>query len=594
VSSSASSIRVVPAAAGAAVPGVGKYRYIAALAEGGMADVYLAVTRDAAKFEKLFVIKELRNSLAQDPTFVAMFMDEARLAARLNHPNVVQTYEVGTSGDRHFLAMEFLEGVSYAKLAGLRERLPPPLAFHLRILVDVLHGLHYAHDLRDFGGTPLHVVHRDVSPQNVMLTFTGQVKVLDFGIAKAALAVEKRPRDFKGKLEYMAPEQALVQDVDRRADLFAVGVMLWEAVARRRLYERGEDKYERLVSGQLPDILSVRPDTPRRLALICQRALARRPEDRYATALEMADDLEAWLQETTQLVGSRDLGSYLEEKFARTRAKLAEVVDGQLKLFRALPESPSEGFAISRIPVTEPPSPDFAERPPPSFVPPGSEHPTGSSAPRAWTGPPSSGRGMPPAPARPSRGSRVALAIAGLVGLSAVASVAVLVSQRRPPAAEAEATARDEARLAEALPGEASRGSGVPDEAERVPANDETSDQAALPAEIEYTISASPKGATIFVDGHREASNPAKGTRLRDGEVHVVRVEAEGHEPKEQELAFDRSFYLTLELRRVEASSAPETAPARAVRSRRPVRPRSPPSPPPRGGGGLDLENPYE
>src|SRR5262249_47481004 len=158
---------------------------------------------------------------------------------RLNHANVVQTLEVGTDQGVHFLAMEFLEGVSYVRMARLKDRLPTPLALHVRVLVEALRGLHYAHELRDFDGRPLGVVHRDVSPQNVMITFDGVVKVLDFGIAKAALAAEHRPEDFKGKLEYMSPEQALVSDVDRRADIYSLGVMLWEALARRRFYVSG-------------------------------------------------------------------------------------------------------------------------------------------------------------------------------------------------------------------------------------------------------------------------------------------------------------------------------------------------------------------
>src|SRR5262249_12498843 len=162
--------------------------------------------------------------------------------------------EVGTDSATglHFIAMEFLEGVAHVRFARMKERVPPPLAFHLRIIIDTLRGLHYAHDLRDFDGKPLNVVHRDVSPQNVMLTFAGGVKVLDFGIAKAALAAEKRPEDFKGKLEYMAPEQALLEDVDRRADIFSVGVMLFEALTRRRLYRKGEDKLKLLIEGRLP------------------------------------------------------------------------------------------------------------------------------------------------------------------------------------------------------------------------------------------------------------------------------------------------------------------------------------------------------
>jgi serine/threonine-protein kinase len=336
------------------VPGVGKYRYIAALADGGMANVFLAVTTGG--FEKLFVIKQLRAALAEDPTFVTMFMNEARLSARLNHPNVVQTYEVGSENGIHFLAMEFLEGVSYVRFARLRERIPPPVSFHVRILIEVLRGLHYAHELKDFGGAALNVVHRDVSPQNVMLTFTGGVKVLDFGIAKAALTQEQRPQEFKGKLEYMSPEQALLHPVDRRADVFSVGVMLWEAIARRRLYGKGEDKYLKLIAGELPNILEVRSDAPSRLAQICTRAMAHHPGSRYPTADAMADDLEEWLGDTTQHVTPRDVGVYVSEKFADTRRKLSEAIEAQLTAFRALPENGS--LPISRIPITEAP-PDF-------------------------------------------------------------------------------------------------------------------------------------------------------------------------------------------------------------------------------------------
>jgi serine/threonine-protein kinase len=335
------------------------------LAEGGMADVYLAVTQNAG-FEKLVVIKQLRESLAEDPTFVAMFMDEARLAARLNHPNVVQTLEVGTdvATGLHFIAMEFLEGVAYVRLARLKDRIPPPLAFHLRIIVDILRGLHYAHELCDFDGKPLSVVHRDVSPQNVMLTFAGMVKVLDFGIAKAELAVEQRPEDFKGKLEYMAPEQALRQPVDRRADIFSVGVMLFEALTRRRLYQKGDQKHELLVSGRLPGVLDVTPSAPKHLAAICAKAMAHDREDRYATADAMADELEDWLGNTTQHVSARDVGSFVAEKFAATRAKISAAIEAQLALFQSLKEVVPNTLPLSRLPVTDVPAADASDPPP--------------------------------------------------------------------------------------------------------------------------------------------------------------------------------------------------------------------------------------
>jgi serine/threonine-protein kinase len=548
------------------------------LAEGGMANVYLAVTKGQANFEKLVVIKELRDELASDPTFVAMFMDEARLAARLNHPNVVQTYEVGSDGDRHFIAMEHLEGVTYTRLARVRDRVPPPLAIHVRVLCDVLYGLHYAHELRDFDGKPLAVVHRDVSPQNVMLSFAGGVKVLDFGIAKAALAVEQRPDDFKGKLEYMAPEQALREEVDRRADVFSVGIMLWEAVARQRLYVRGEDKYARLVSGELPDVLAARPDAPRRLAQICARALARGREHRYPTAQDMALELEEWLDGTTQHVRARDVGAYVAEKFAATRAKLSAAIEAQLTLVRGLPaDGPESSIPLSRIPVTDVPPGDASEPPPPFEVPAAppmrafaktlplvdAPSPPGAPARSPSGAPPGAPAGSPwpssppPPPPSPSPSSSRASASASAVPTTAVAAAAsgapsdarratslfvlagigfagilvtggVLAMHRQSSRTASAATAAIPSAATPAAPG----APGI-----------------APVTEIDFTIRASPPGARILVDGQPEAGNPAVGRRPRDGAVHVVRVEAPGFEPREEQITFDRSLLVTMDLR---------------------------------------------
>jgi eukaryotic-like serine/threonine-protein kinase len=395
-SGSASSIRVVPAT-GPAVPGVGKYRYIATLDEGGMADVFLAVTKDTG-FEKIVVIKQLRDALAEDPTFVEMFMDEARLAARLNHPNVVQTLEVGSEQGLHFLAMEFLDGVSYVRFARLKERIPAPLALHVRVLAEALRGLHYAHELRDYDGRPLGVVHRDVSPQNVMITFDGVVKVLDFGIAKAALAVERRPEDFKGKLEYMAPEQALVDDVDRRADIYSVGVMLWEALARRRFYQPGEDKYQRLTEHDAPNVRDVVPGTPKQLARICMRALARERIERFASAQDMADELEEWLGGTGQHVSARDVGQFVAEKFEERRVRLASAIGEQLERFRSLGEQATAEVNVKHLLGTDRP-PKFDHK----TVPLGQlATPPPMPAPLSVTGapPPYAGGTMPLMPAR--------------------------------------------------------------------------------------------------------------------------------------------------------------------------------------------------
>lgn len=514
-----------------------------------MADVFLAVTQSAG-FEKLVVIKQLRESLAEDPSFVAMFMDEARLAARLNHPNVVQTLEVGTdeATGSHFIAMEFLEGVAHVRFARLKERVPPPLAFHLRILIDTLRGLHYAHELCDFDGKPLNVVHRDVSPQNVMLTFAGGVKVLDFGIAKAALAAEQRPEDFKGKLEYMAPEQAMLDDVDRRADIFSVGVMLWEALTRRRLYRKGEDKFRRLISGELPDVLTVAPTTPKRLAAICAKAMSYDRAERYATADEMADDLEEWLESTAQHVTARDVGSYIADKFASTRTKINAAIEAQLALFRSLSDNAPDTLPISRLPVTDLPPPDEG----PSSIPAGA-NPALPSTPNGWETSEgsmiaaSSPRITPP-PSSTRQSNSVLVSVVSLVGvamLGGIVAVAQSTGKRgdtlAKPSASASAPATTKAR----------------------PDGDES---------IELTIKASPKDARILVDGKPFGSNPVTETRPKDSRSHVIRIEANGYEPREETIAFDRSVLINIELRPLASSTSTPPETNRSGRSIRPPR----------------------
>jgi len=258
---------------------LGKYQLIAEIARGGMGVVYLALVQGPGGFHKLAVVKELKPELVEEPTFLTMFLDEARLAARLSHPNIVQTNEVGNDGDRYFLAMEYLDGRCLdhirrrAKAVG--QTLPP--AIDLRVLAEMLAGLDYAHRLADFDGTPLNIVHRDVSPQNVFVTFSGHVKLLDFGIAKAAdSSHDTRAGILKGKVAYMSPEQARGLKVDARADVFAAGVMLWEAVTGARLWGRqtDEEKLWSLVAGNLPRASSVNPSVPRELDEMCARTMA--------------------------------------------------------------------------------------------------------------------------------------------------------------------------------------------------------------------------------------------------------------------------------------------------------------------------------
>ena len=202
-----------------------------------MAKVYLGLMAGPAGFNKLLVIKVLNrdDANAGSEDNVQLFWDEARLAARVIHPNIVHTYEVGEVDGRYFLAMEYLDGQSYRTLQGRMVRSPLGPCEELRIISETARGLHYSHDLKDFKGEPLGVVHRDVSPQNVFITYDGQVKLLDFGIAKTYDAGHKTQVGvIKGKLDYIAPEQLSGDDVDHRADIFALGIMLWEAVTGQR------------------------------------------------------------------------------------------------------------------------------------------------------------------------------------------------------------------------------------------------------------------------------------------------------------------------------------------------------------------------
>ena len=225
-----------------------------------MADIYLAVARGALGFSKLVVVKHLR-SYDEDRHTLDMFLDEARLAARLNHPNIVDTYDVGRDDDAYFIAMEYLDGQSLSRIMRAAQQGQLPATAWVRIVADALRGLHYAHELCDYDGMPFGLVHRDVSPPNIFVTYGGEIKIVDFGIAKATLnTYETDPGIVKGKLGYMAPEQVAGNVVDRRTDIFSMGVVLWEALVRRRLLEGGI-RHALDERGQLPlpTVFSVKP-----------------------------------------------------------------------------------------------------------------------------------------------------------------------------------------------------------------------------------------------------------------------------------------------------------------------------------------------
>lgn len=301
----------------------GRYTLLGRIGSGGMADALLAMLDGPMGFRKPMVIKRMHASLGSDSHFVKMFLDEARLAARLNHPHVVATSEVGECDGHYFIAMEYLEGLSLDRVARryIQQFGGLPLGFLLRVLCDCLAGLHYAHELRDYDGAPLNVVHRDVTPSNLFITVGGVAKVLDFGIAKAATQDEAtRTGMLKGKLAYMAPEQFMAEPIDRRADLWSMGVVIWEMVTGRRLFKGPNDAqtYKNIVGADVPPLSVWRVDAPRSLDAIIARALARDRTARYPTAEAMRVDLEAVLRDELGATTHGDVAVAMREHFGDT------------------------------------------------------------------------------------------------------------------------------------------------------------------------------------------------------------------------------------------------------------------------------------
>ena len=298
----------------------GKYEIIRHLATGGMAEIYLARMSGVPGFQKVVCLKRIRPELASKKDFVEMFLDEARIAATLEHPNVVQTYDVGTVDGNYFIAMEYLHGEILSammhKVVGSGKMLP--IEHSLNIGIALAQGLHYAHERKGSDGKPLEIIHRDVTPQNVILTYEGGVKLLDFGIAKATNKVsETRSGTLKGKLSYMSPEQCNGENLDRRSDIFSLGIVLWEMTVGRRLF-RGQGDFsimKAIVEGQVDKPTSRVADYPPALEAIVMKALEKDRDKRYATARELAQALEGYVRDNKIFVSQSGMQTFMEETF---------------------------------------------------------------------------------------------------------------------------------------------------------------------------------------------------------------------------------------------------------------------------------------
>ncbi len=330
----------IPAGAGSLLgKRLGKYEILALLALGGTAEIYLARIGGAAGFEKYVVVKCLHDHLADDQEFVKMFLDEARLAAHLDHSNIVQTMELGEHESRYYMVMEFLAGLSLAMIvrrAG--ERLPGgrmPVPLSLNILAQACAGLHYAHE-RQVNGKSLHIVHRDISPQNLVISFEGVVKVVDFGIAKAEMRETKtRSGTIKGKFAYMSPEQCVANNVDRRTDVFALGVILWELLTGKRLFKKNSpyETYQAVIDCKVDPPSKINHELDPAIDAITMKAIAKHKENRYATAEAFGDALLGYLHHRGKGSGPGDVGRFFDTEFAQEieehGARMRELISGQ-------------------------------------------------------------------------------------------------------------------------------------------------------------------------------------------------------------------------------------------------------------------------
>ena len=337
-----------------------------------MATVFLAARRTTDGRDHLVVIKEMRPDLALEAEFRRMFVEEARLAAKVNHPNVVETFEaVEDPPGVYCIAMEFLDGQPLSRLrSAARREVMLPLLLH--VARETLVGLEHVHAIG--------LVHRDVSPQNIFVTYDGDVKLLDFGVAKASdSSVHTSVGTLKGKLGYMSPEQVLGQHVDMRTDIFAMGVLLWEALVGRRLWQDIPEAaiIGRLLSAELPRAKTLKPDIPQGLDDICARAMARDRDDRYASAKEFREDLEKFIDRMTARPTRRHLAQLLVGLFSKQREAL------RVKIEEANAAHASAGATVAPPVLSTPPVADAIPSGLPTSVTSASANATATTAARA-------------------------------------------------------------------------------------------------------------------------------------------------------------------------------------------------------------------
>jgi serine/threonine-protein kinase len=456
----------------------GKYLLLKRLAIGGMAEIWLAKQLGVQGFEKLVVVKRILDQFVSEREFVTMFLDEARLAASLNHPNVVQIYDLGQEGSSFYIAMEFIAG--HDLLAVLRKcktaqgMLPPPIA--ARLVAGACDGLHYAHTRKDHSGQPLNIVHRDVSPSNILVTYEGGVKVVDFGIAKAeSQSTKTEGGKLKGKFSYMSPEQIRSVPLDARSDVFALGIVLYEILVGRRLFKRENELaiMTDILEGEVRPPSELRPDIPRALDEIVLKALEKDRRKRYGSAQELQLALEKYLASTPEPPTSIHVSQFMMRLFAQEYTAYQQ-------LLRELPTAQPEQL----VHIIE------------------QGHRTGNSQVSGFTDPKGrpavegTGQSEVEAVRRPTRRKGLVAAVAGVAALALVGLLTFTLTRSSEPVA---------------------------------------------PVEGHLTVETDPAGASVVVDGVLfKVQTPGTLRMLPLDKDLQVRVEKEGHEPREVTVRLSR------------------------------------------------------
>jgi len=332
----------------------GRFELLLEMGSGGMATLFLSRIRGPQNFEKLIAIKKIHDHLSKEDEFVDMFLDEARISAMIHHPNVVQIFDLGSIDDAYFIAMEYVHGQDLSQmLRGVirNKNQTYGWAHACRLVADAAAGLHAAHELKDQEGNPLGLVHRDVSPQNILVSYDGHVKVVDFGIAFAAEKISQTSvGTLKGKASYMSPEQSRGQPVDRRSDVFALGILLFECCCMKRLFREDTEAGTllRVGAADVPRPRTVRPDLPADLERIILRALAKDPDDRFDTAGDLQQALEQLLVTRGEVVGPTQIEGLMNELF-HDRKRIRDTQLREVSLRPSTNVGPAIGMSTTTV-----------------------------------------------------------------------------------------------------------------------------------------------------------------------------------------------------------------------------------------------------